>query len=430
MFLGVVHPAAALFEEYLDLDVAAAEHAEYQRQLRQEGIRVVTVRDILLQSPIYELRKLAAKHLIYDASSLPSDEQVRQEVGHEELLRQATPQDLVRIIMLQPTVTLRETPTNTGLAATYSEAPMMNLFFMRDQMITTAKGVVVGRLNSPQRAMENDIENISSRNTSVMDRIIRQFESFYIEKDNDGKIVTNDQITDALSEEVEELRERIQTDIELSQLGLAVGILNHEFNSTVKSIRSSLKDLKAWSDVDVQMENVYKNLKTNFDHLDGYLNLFTPLNRRLNRYKENIPLIEIKTFLIDLFKSRLERHNIQFKHTKGFANSKVFGFRSTFYPVFVNIVDNAIYWLNQSNVDEKIIRLHADDDAIYISNNGIPLAVQDSERIFELGFSRKPNGRGMGLSISKEVLNAENYDISVATPKEGSTITFKIEKSE
>ncbi|MDR2806144.1 MAG: ATP-binding protein [Dysgonamonadaceae bacterium] len=279
-----------------------------------------------------------------------------------------------------------------------------------------------------RKSMEDEIEMISNRNAAIMDSIIRQFESFYIEKDADGNIITNDQISDAMSEELEELKNRVQADIELSQLGLAVGILNHEFNSAVKSIRSSLKDLKAWSDVNQKVEGIYTNIKTNFDHLDNYLNLFTPLNRRLNRQRENIPLIEIKTFLIDLFKSRLERHNIQFKHTKGYANSKIFGFRSTFYPVFVNIIDNAVYWMKQSDVEEKIIRLHADDNAIYISNNGIPISLQDKERIFELGFSRKPNGRGMGLSISKEVLNAENYDISVATPKEGSTVTFKIEK--
>ncbi|OJV81782.1 MAG: ATP-binding protein [Bacteroidia bacterium 44-10] len=279
-----------------------------------------------------------------------------------------------------------------------------------------------------RKAMEDEIEMISSRNTFVMDKIIRQFEGFYIEKDVDGQIITNDQITDALSEELEELRERVQTDVELSQLGLAVGILNHEFNSTIKSIRSSLKDLRAWSDVDQQIEGIYKNIKANFDHLDGYLNLFTPLNRRLNRKREDISLLEIKTFLIDLFKSRFERHDIKFKHTKGYAKRKIYGFRSTFYPVFVNIVDNAIYWLKQSDAEEKTIRLHADDSGIYISNNGVEILPQDKERMFELGFSRKPNGRGMGLSISKEVLNAENYNISVAVPREGCTVSFKIEK--
>ncbi|TDD94551.1 ATP-binding protein [Flavobacterium cellulosilyticum] len=280
-----------------------------------------------------------------------------------------------------------------------------------------------------RKSMEDEIELISNRNTFVMDRIIRQFESFYIEKDNDGQIITNDQISDAMSEELEELRERVQADIELSQLGLAVGILHHEFSSTVRSIRGSIKDLKAWSDVNQQLDSVYKNIKVNFEHLDGYLNLFTPLNRRLNRKREEISLMEIKLFLIDLFKSRMERHNIEFKHTKGFANQKMNGFRSTFYPVFVNLIDNAIYWLNHSNVENKIIRMHADESGVYVSNNGIEITIQDKDRIFDLGFSRKQNGRGMGLSISKEVLNAENYNISAVTPKEGSTVTFRIERN-
>jgi signal transduction histidine kinase len=274
--------------------------------------------------------------------------------------------------------------------------------------------------------MEGEIEMISDRNTHIMDRIIRQFESFYLEKDDDGQIITNDQISDALAEELDDLRERVQADVELSQLGLAVGILHHEFSSTVKSIRGSIRDLKAWSDVNNQLEGVYNNIKINFEHLDGYLNLFTPLNRRLNRRREDINLLEIKTFLIDLFKLRMERHDIQFKHTKGFASHKLHGFRSTFYPVFVNLIDNAIYWLNHSTTLEKVIRLHADESGVYISNNGISVPVQDKERIFLMGFSRKSNGRGMGLSISKEVLNAENYDLNVDTPQEGSTVTFKI----
>lgn len=285
-------------------------------------------------------------------------------------------------------------------------------------------------LVAERKRMECEIESISNRNTDVMERIIRQFESFYIEKNADGQIITNDQIADAVSEELEDLRERLQSDVELSQLGLAVGILHHEFNSTVNSIRHSLKDLKAWSEVDEKLEGVYKNIKVNFEHLDGYLNLFTPLNRRLNRRREDIPLLDIKTFLIDLFKSRFERHNILFKHTNRFAQSKITGFRSTFYPVFVNIIDNAIYWLKQSDVPDKIIRLHADDTGIYISNNGVEIKPQDKERIFEMRFSRKPNGRGLGLSISKEVLNAENYDIAVEQPKEGSNVTFKIRKKE
>lgn len=279
-----------------------------------------------------------------------------------------------------------------------------------------------------RKKMENEIDLISNRNKTVMDKIIRQFTSFYINKDDEGNIITDDDISNALSEELEELRDRVQADIELSQLGLAVGVLHHEFSSTIKSIRGSLKDLKAWSDVNVQLDGVYNNIKVNFEHLDGYLNLFTPLNRRMNRKREEISLLEIKTFLIDLFKSRFERHSIKLLHTNGFKKHKLFGFKSTFYPVFVNLIDNAIYWLNKSGSVNKIIRLHADDQGVYISNNGVEIPLQDSERIFELGFSRKELGRGMGLNISREVLQAENYAIELDKARIDSSVTFKISK--
>lgn len=204
--------------------------------------------------------------------------------------------------------------------------------------------------------------------------------------------------------------------------------MHHEFSSTIKSIRGSLKDLKAWSDVNAQLDGVYHNIKVNFEHLDGYLNLFTPLNRRLNRKRELVSLLEIKAFLIDLFKSRFERHGVKLIHTNGFKKHKLFGFKSTFYPVFVNLIDNAIYWLSKSPNQDKIIRLHADDSGVYISNNGTEIPIQDSEKIFELGFSRKESGRGMGLNISREVLLAENYEIKLDSPRPESTVTFKISK--
>ena len=44
---------------------------------------------------------------------------------------------------------------NTGMKASYGADPLMNLYFMRDQVITTARGVVVGHFNAAQREPEN-----------------------------------------------------------------------------------------------------------------------------------------------------------------------------------------------------------------------------------------------------------------------------------
>jgi signal transduction histidine kinase len=284
-------------------------------------------------------------------------------------------------------------------------------------------------LVAKRNELSDEITSISERNTNILDTIIRQLEGIYWEKDEDNNYITNEQITNALGEELDELRAKAHTDVELSQLGLAVSVIHHEFNSTVRSVRSSLKDLKAWSDVNEELEGVYKNIKINFEHLDGYLNLFTPLNRRLTRKAEDIKLLEVKEFLKDLFKSRLSRHDICFKHTRAFSRCHIRGYRSSFYPVFVNVIDNAIHWLNESGIKEKVIRLHANDEGdVYISNNGIEIPIQDKNKIFELGFSRKESGRGMGLHISNEVLESAGYSLKLVEPREGSNVTFKIAK--
>lgn len=278
--------------------------------------------------------------------------------------------------------------------------------------------------------LETQIDTIKNRNTDIMERIIRQLEGIQIQRLETGEIITNQDIEESLYEELEDLRTQVNSDIELSQLGLAIGIIHHEFSSTVDSIRRSVKDLKAWSDVEQNLQPLYKNVSVNFEHLESYLNLMTPLNRRMERERIDIPLTDIRLYLNDLFGSRLQRHSIALKHTNGFASQHLNGFRSTFYPVFVNIVDNAIYWLKQSDINPRIIRLHATEDAIYISNNGPSIPKNEWERIFNLRYSKKPNGRGLGLSISREILNDEGYELSIIEPLEGANVTFKIQKKE
>lgn len=278
--------------------------------------------------------------------------------------------------------------------------------------------------------LETQIDTIKDRNTDIMERIIRQLEGIQIHRLETGEVITNQDLEESLYEELEELRSQVNSDLELSQLGLAIGIIHHEFSSTVDSIRRSVKDLKAWSDVEQNLQPLYKNVSVNFEHLESYLGLMTPLNRRMERERIDIPLTDIRLYLSDLFGSRLQRHEISLKHTNGFAGQHLNGFRSTFYPVFVNIVDNAIYWLKQSDVNPRIIRLHATDDAIYISNNGPSIPKNEWERIFNLRYSRKPNGRGLGLSISREILNDEGYELSIVEPLEGANVTFKIQKKE
>ena len=157
LFNGVIHPSAGLFEHYFDVEQAAAEHRGYIRMLEQNGICVHTVMDILEETGIDTLRLLAAGVLTYDISSMPDEDIAASETYRQEVLSQMSRGDLIRCILLQPTVKLSRTDNNTGYEAQYIQNPLMNLYFTRDQSITTPRGHIICRMNSSQRAPETDI---------------------------------------------------------------------------------------------------------------------------------------------------------------------------------------------------------------------------------------------------------------------------------
>lgn len=206
---------------------------------------------------------------------------------------------------------------------------------------------------------------------------------------------------------------------------MAIHIINHEFDASIRMVRDNLRRLKAWADVNDGLSNIYSGIKHSFDHLDSYLNLFTPLNRRMYRNRVDIIGHEIESFIFKLFGERLTRHHIKLKSTKAFREYRIHTFPSSLYPVFVNIVDNASYWI-KGHVSDGIIELDADESGIIISNNGPKIPEFDQEAVFEMGFSRKPSGRGLGLAISQSVLKEQGMHIELIPAKPEFNVSFKI----
>jgi len=277
-------------------------------------------------------------------------------------------------------------------------------------------------LVSERIRLENILIEESENAKDILDSIRYQLNNISTTKEYSDADINN-----AMEEELTLLRERIEADLELSQMGLAVGVIQHEFNSSVKSIQLQLRSLKAWADVNQGLQGIYDHIKLNFDHLNGYLRLFAPLNRRTNPTVVEIAGNDIYDFIKDIFFERISEkgREISIESTKRFNQKKILGFPSTFYPVFVNLVDNAIFWL-KDQPSPKIIQFDADESGFYISNNGPEIEIRKHEIIFEAGYSGKPNGTGLGLYISREVLRKVGYDIILETPKLNMNVTFRI----
>ena len=167
MMLGTLHPDAALFKCYLDVDSAQAEHRGYQEILRKQGVEVKTLKQMLFTGCVDEnqrwvegpatdsLRALAAHSITF--TTVGDFDAKEVEAYKTKMLKEYTPNEIFRILLLQPEITLKKTEINTGVEAEYKLNPLMNTFFMRDQMISTSKGLVIGKMNSSQRSRECDL---------------------------------------------------------------------------------------------------------------------------------------------------------------------------------------------------------------------------------------------------------------------------------
>lgn len=233
------------------------------------------------------------------------------------------------------------------------------------------------------------------------------------------------QIMEALEDRMLSLEEQADEDFEMVQLGLAVAIINHEFAASIHKIRHSIQELGQVSRKASALRPLYESIRNNFEHLDGHLNLFTPLQRRLNRTAQKINGKRIRTYISDVFFNRIERHKITVECSEAFLTSETECYLSTLYPAVINVVDNAIFWLSTIS-EPRVLRLDADDGALLISNNGPAVEKRDWERIFERGFSRKQGGRGLGLFISAKALQAEGMSLSLTPPPDGFNVSFRI----
>ena len=92
------------------------------------------------------------------------------------------------------------------------------------------------------------------------------------------------------------------------------------------------------------------------------------------------------------------------------------------YSVLINIVNNALYWMKNSEI--KIIEFACDvkTDGIIIRNSGLPIQENKLQKIFGLFYSNRPNGRGLGLYLAKQSLNDCYFDIYATNDHEYNTL--------
>lgn len=263
-------------------------------------------------------------------------------------------------------------------------------------------------LDRVRHEIEQQIVELRQRETELFDSFKRQMIEL---ADGINDRETLDDRFAALESRNQVLEEQLDFYSDFAQMGMSVGILQHEFERAARGIRVAMADLKPWADRNPPLGGIYKQLREHIEHLDGYFKVLDPLGRRMHRSTVQLSGDEILNALRRIFSEHLQEAKVELIATDSFRVRKVECKSSALLGAFINIVDNAIYWVASRAEGERIIILDADESGFLISNSGPGIEERMRDRIFDFGETKKPGGRGMGLAISRETLRREGFDV-------------------
>ncbi len=145
----------------------------------------------------------------------------------------------------------------------------------------------------------------------------------------------------------------------------------------------------------------------------------SPLKLAGEKVRAQITGDDIYRYVNDFFQKRLEQNQIIFEQTAAFKKISIYEQPAKIYPVFINLINNARYWVKESTEDQRTIVLDVKDGLVVIADNGPGVDIDDVNELFTLFFSRKQRGgRGVGLYLCKSNLASGGHKIFYQTNSE------------
>lgn len=212
-------------------------------------------------------------------------------------------------------------------------------------------------------------------------------------------------------DQADELREEVDRLHGLAQLGITVEIIGHEIEGLEQTISAGLQGFPE----SIKQSEEYSSVLNSHVALVERLRFLSPLKLSGPKTRANLTGKLIFDYIERFFGDDLLRAGIRFEATPAFLKFSVFEQPARIYPVFINLVNNAGYWVNHSEHQEKRILLDAVDGKVVVADSGPGVDEEDRKNLFRLFFTRKiRGGRGVGLYLCRANLAAGSHTIEYA----------------
>ena len=282
------------------------------------------------------------------------------------------------------------------------------------------------------RQSEHDERDFSERSTELvkdiakgsrLTTVLNALDAAYAEADGGAtlrceaslralrQLLDNIDLDNALSVTDDErlaLEENLREFHGLAQLGIAIEIIGHELETMEENVERHLKRLPG----EVRSSRAYERAYESFHALADRLRFLAPMKMAGYRARQKISGDQIAAYVQSFFGKRFEESRTEFATTDEFRRIVVTDLPSRIFPVFINLVNNSLYWLQF--VRQRQIVFDCIDENVVVADSGEGVDREDVKHLFELFFTRRANGRGVGLYLCRANLAVAHHAIRYA----------------
>ena len=208
-------------------------------------------------------------------------------------------------------------------------------------------------------------------------------------------------------------------------------VLRHEIMNSIAPISSLTSTLKEIINEDVQdnqiepesLEDLKEGIETISGRSDGLINFINAYRDYTNLPEPNKSKIDLNELVKHAVKLMQADSQLTIKARYASVKQEVNLDESMILQVLINIIKNAVEAVEkQENAQVEVI---VTNKCIEVIDNGTGITKEAKEKIFMPFFSTKNRGSGIGLSLSKQIMQMHDGDIQLKTKiGEGSVFTL------
>jgi signal transduction histidine kinase len=228
-----------------------------------------------------------------------------------------------------------------------------------------------------------------------------------------------------------ESRERITTQLQVSERMAALGKITagvaHEVKNPLNSMRLWLENLKmSLPKGDEMPQQAVRVLDSEIDRLDTVVKRFLDFTRPPEMHQEETSLKELLEELLAIERPRMDKANVKVESLLDAGVPPVLVDRELLKQALINLVANAVEAMPGGGRLTVSLERHGEMASIEIKDTGKGIAPEHSQRVFQLFFTTRPGGSGIGLASAFRTVQLLNGSIDFKS-EVGRGTTFRIE---